>query len=165
MRRNFEYRQKARRCSQWRAFSLLEVIAVVTLIGIVSLAAISRFGNSALENLSAEGYARLLQRDLLQARQRTAATGDNHYLSLTTSGSDVTTYTMWRRASGGDVAVDQPRATPTGLTVSTSHTTLEFDFDGSSLGSYVVTAAGPDRSWQVTTISATGLSQVADVSP
>lgn len=165
MCRNLEYRQKARPCFQGRAFSLLEVIAVVTLIGIVSLAAISRYDNSSLENLSAEGYARLLQRDLLQARQRTAATGDNHYLSLTTSGSDVTTYTMWRRASGGDVAVDQPRATPTGLTVTTSHTTLEFDFDGSALDSYSVTAAGPDRWWQVTTVTATGLSQVTDVSP
>ncbi|MEQ8211069.1 MAG: hypothetical protein RH917_14680 [Lacipirellulaceae bacterium] len=165
MRRNLEYRQKARRCLQWRAFSFLEVIAVVTLIGIVSLAAISRFGHSSLENLSAEGYARLLQRDLMQARQRTVATGDNHYLSLTTIGGEVTTYTMWRRASGGDVAVDQARTTPTGLTVTASHTTLEFDFDGSALASYVVTAAGPDRSWQVSAIPATGLCQVADVSP
>lgn len=165
MRHNSEYRLEARHDFQWRAFSLLEVIAVVTLIGIVSLAAISRFGNATLENLGAEGYARLLQRDLLQARQRTAATGDNHYLSLTTSGSDVTSYSMWRRASGGDVVVDQARVTPQGLTVTASHTALEFDFDGSALASYVVTAAGPDRSWQVSTISATGLSQVTDISP
>ena len=70
----------------------------------------------------------------MQARRRTIATGDNHYLQLTPSAANVTSYTMYRRAAGGDVVVDQTRTVPTGVTCSASHTTLEFDFDGAVAG-------------------------------
>lgn len=158
-------RAKARRCKQRRAFSLLELAAVVLLIGLVGAAAIGRFGTKTLQNISAEGYAQMLALDLAQARQRTIATGDNHYLSMTVSLGDVASYTVFRRAAGGDVAVEPATPTPDGLSVATSHSTLEFDFDGAALAAYSITIDGPQRSWSVAATPLTGAIVATDTTP
>jgi hypothetical protein len=132
------------------------MISVLVIVGLLAAAGVSRFGSGTLENVGAEGFARKLALDLMQARRRTIATGDNHYLQLTLAGSNVSSYTMYRRAAGGDVVVEQTRTTPSGATVSTSHATLEFDFSGASLAAYSITVAGPNRTWSVSTVMATG---------
>jgi prepilin-type N-terminal cleavage/methylation domain-containing protein len=147
---------KARRLQGRRAFSLLELVAVLAIVALVAAAGVSRFGSSTLENVGAEGFARKLALDLMQARRRTIATGDNHYLQLTLAGPNVTDYTMYRRAAGGDVVVDEQRNVPSGATVVASATTLEFDFGGASLAAYTVTVSGPSRTWTVSTVMATG---------
>src|SRR5688500_13413563 len=114
---------KARRPRGRRAFSLLEMVAVAAIVGLLATAGVMRFGSGTLENVGAEGFARRLALDLMQARRRTIATGDNHYLQLTLAGPNVTSYAMFRRAAGGDVAVDEVRSTPQGVTVTTSHAT------------------------------------------
>lgn len=156
---------KARYSGECRAFSLLELTVVLVLVGLVAAAAIGRFGHETLQNLDAEGYARRLALDLTQARQATIASGDNHYLSLTESGGNVTSYAMFRTDAGGDVQVTPDAPTPTGLTVTASHTTLEFDFDGTALGAYDVDVAGPHRSWSVTSVPLTGLVRTAETTP
>jgi len=147
---------KARPPQGRRAFSLLELLAALTIIGVLAAAGITRFGSGTLENVGAEGFARKLALDLMQARRRTIATGDNHYLQLTIVASKVTSYTMWRRAGGGDVVVDETRTVPAGADVTASHATLEFDFDGTALAAYSIAVAGPNRSWTVSTVMATG---------
>lgn len=156
---------KARRAQALRAFSFVEMLAVLAIIGLIAIAGIGRFGSGTLENLDAEAYGRRLALDLAHARQRTIATGDNHYLDLTTSGGEVTTYALVQRASGGDVVVDEPRVTPSGLTVIASHADLEFDFDGSALAGYVVVVSGPTQSWTLTATAATGSVELVDTSP
>jgi prepilin-type N-terminal cleavage/methylation domain-containing protein len=151
-----EYDLKARRPQGRRAFNLLELLAALVIVGLLAIAGISRFGSGTMENVGADGCARKLALDLMQARRRTIATGDNHYLLLDIVGSNVTSYTMYRRAAGGDVAVDQTRTMPAGVTVTASHGTLEFDFDGASLASYSIVVAGPNRTWTVSTVMATG---------
>ena len=148
-----------------RAFSLLELAAVLVIVALLAAATITRLGSSTLDNVGAEGCTRLLALDLIQARRRTIATGDNHYLLLSTAGSSVTGYTMFRRAAGGDVAVDQPRQVAAGVTVISSHATLEFDFDGASLAAYSLSIAGPQRSWSVSTVIATGAVQAVETTP
>ena len=147
---------KARRSRGRRAFSLLEMLSVLVIVALLAAAGVTRFGSSTMENVGAEGFARKLALDLMQARRRTIATGDNHYLQLALAGSNVTSYTMYRRTAGGDVVVDEPRTVPTGVVATASHTTLEFDFGGASLAGYSITVAGPNRSWTVSTIMATG---------
>jgi prepilin-type N-terminal cleavage/methylation domain-containing protein len=147
---------EARRPPGRRAFSLLELISVLAIVALLAAAGVTRFGSGTLENVAAEGFARKLALDLMQARRRTIATGDNHYLQLTVVGSNVTAYTMYRRASGGDVIAEQTRTVPSGATVATSHSTLEFDFGGASLAAYAITVTGPNRSWSVSTTMATG---------
>ncbi|NOY30308.1 MAG: prepilin-type N-terminal cleavage/methylation domain-containing protein, partial [Planctomycetes bacterium] len=146
----------ARRKTLRRAMSLLELTIVVAILGLLSVASITKFGHSALGNGGAEGFARKISLAQVQARRSTISTGDNHYLQMTTSGGNVASYALFRRSSGGDVQVDETRSMPQEVTVTSSATTLEFDFEGAALGAYTVDVAGPNRSWQISTVILTG---------
>jgi prepilin-type N-terminal cleavage/methylation domain-containing protein len=151
----------ARRPTGRRAFSLIELAAVLVIVGLLAAAGLTRWGSNTVQNLSGEGFARRLALDLVQARRRTIATGDNHYLQLSPSAGSVANYTMYRRAAGGDTVVEQTRTVPSGVTASASHATLEFDFDGASLATYSMAIVGPNRTWTITTVMATGAVQTA----
>jgi Zn-dependent alcohol dehydrogenase len=140
-------------------------MAVLALIGLVAAATCGRLGISTLSSASADGYTRRLAIDLMQARRRTIATGENHFLDTIGASGNVTSYQMIRRAAGGDVAVDDVRTTPAGVTVTSTHADLEFDFDGTALGTYVITVNGPVRSWQVSAVMATGTVSVVETTP
>ena len=146
-----------------RAMSLLELTIVVAILGLLSVAAVTRYGQSSLENGGAEGFARKLALSLNYARRSTISTGDNHFLQLAGSGGNVTSYLLIRRASGGDTPVDQTRTVPAGVTVTSADSDLEFDFDGAALGVYSITVAGPDRSWSLSVGMLTGAVQVAEI--
>ncbi len=155
----------ARPADARRAMSLLELAIVASLLGLLALAGISRFGFDTLANGGAEGFARKLSLALMHARRATIATGDNHYLQLATSGGNVTGFTLMRRASGGDVQVDQPRAVPADVTVTSAQSILEFDFDGAALAAYSVSVVGPNRSWNVAATPLTGAIQATETTP
>jgi len=155
----------ARRKTLRRAMSLLELTIVVAILGFLSVASITKFGHSALGNSGAEGFARKLSLAQVHARRSTISTGDNHYLQMTTSGGNATSYALFRRASGGNTQVDETRSVPQGVTVTSSATTLEFDFEGAALGAYTVDIAGPHRSWRVSTVILTGAVRVVETTP
>ncbi len=146
-----------------RAMSLLELAIVIAIVSLLTVASISGYGHNALATGGAEGFARKLALSLVHARRSTIATGDNHYLQLTSSGGSVTSYALIRRASGGDTQVDQTRTVPDNVTVTTSASTLEFDFEGSALATYSITVAGPTRSWSVSVVMLTGAVQVVEL--
>lgn len=146
-----------------RAISFLEITIVLAIAGLLAVASITRYGHNAISNGNAEGVARKLALSLVHARRSTIAMGDNHYLQLTTSGGNVTSYAMIRRASGGDTQVDQTWTIPADVTVTTGATTLEFDFEGSALAAYSVTVAGLDKSWNVSVVMLTGAIQVTEI--
>lgn len=147
-----------------RAFNLIELVAVLAVLSLLALAAITTFGSRTIENLSADAFARRLALDLTQARRRTIATGDNHYLQLTPSAGSPTSYAVFRRVGAGSTQVEPARATPANVTFSASAATLEFDFDGASLAAYTATVVSPNRTWTISTTMATGAVQTA-VSP
>jgi len=142
-----------------RAFNLIEMSAVLAVISLAIAAAISGFGSRTIENLSADGFARRLANDLTQARRRTIATGDNHFLQLTPSAGNATGYALYRRVGAGASQVDEARTRPKGVTFSANNATLEFDFDGAALGVYVATVGAPNRTWTISTTLATGAIQ------
>ncbi len=141
--------------------TLLELTVVLVLLGVFAAVAAARLGPGPLQNFAARADARRLALDLHQAQRRSIATGDNHYLEFTTSGGQAVGYTLYRRLSGGGVqAVDEYREFTQDETVTVSHAQAEFNFEGAALAAYQMTLAGPNRSWQVTVIAATGAVRV-----
>ena len=139
-----------------RGFSLLELLAVITLLGILAGVGITRMNRGTLLDVGAQGDARRVALDLLQARRRAISTGDNHYVLFTMNGGSATGFTVYRRASGGDVAVESPRTVSDDVTITPNTSVAEFAFDGTSLASYTITVAGEAKSWTVQVIPATG---------
>jgi len=162
-RPNTTRRRNSRRVVLHQAMSLLELTIVVAILGLLSVASITRFGDNSLATGGAEGFARKLALSLVHARRSTIATGENHYLQLTSSGGNVTSYVLIWRAGGGDTQVDETRTVPQEVTVTSADSILEYDFEGSALGSYSITVAGPDRSWSVSVVMLTGAVQVVEL--
>lgn len=152
----------ARRGASRRAMSLLELTIVVGILGLLTVAAATKFGNSTLGNGGAEGFARKFALALTHARRSTISSGDNHYLQLTNFNGSIVSYALFRRVSGGDVQVDETRSVPQGVVVTSSAMTLEFNFEGAAIGAYIVSIAGPNRSWDVSVTTLTGSVQVAE---
>ena len=143
----------------------MELLAVVIILGVFAAVAASRLGPGTVVNVGARTHAQRLAVDLLQAKRRSIATGENHYLAFTTGGGgSVTGYTLYRRSvSQGNVAVDEPYQFPSDVVVWVSHNEAEFTFEGSALASYQVSLAGPEQTWQVDVVPTTGLARVAEV--
>ena len=146
-----------------RGVTFLELLVVVTLMGIFVAIAAARYGKTAIGNVGANTDARRLALDMLHAKRRAISTGDNHFLRFTMSGSSADGYTLYRSGSGGDVAVDSYHAFPTNLAVTTTHSEPEFSFEGQALASYQVTLTGPHRTWKITVVTATGTIQVTEL--
>lgn len=147
---------KANRKRLRLALSLLELTVVVAILSLLSISAISRYGHNAVASGNAEGFARKFALSLIHARRSTIATGDNHFVQVNNSGGSILSYSVIRRASGGDVQIDELRIVPSGISAVASNAQLEFDFEGSALNSYTITISGPSRTWQVTVDSLTG---------
>jgi Tfp pilus assembly protein FimT len=147
-----------------RAFAgvtLLELIAVLVLLGVFTAVAMARFGVDPLKNFASQSDARRLASDLVQVRRRAISSGDNHYVELTSGGGAITGYSIYRRlVGGGTEIVDAPRTFVQQETVSATHSQLEFNFEGAALAAYQVTFTGPDRTAQVTVVPVTGAVRV-----
>ena len=145
--------------------TLLELIAVVAILGLFMLVAISRIGPGTLTNFGAQADARRLAFDLLQARRRSISTGDNHYLAFTMVGGEATGYTLYRRSGSGDTAVDSPHMFSSNLIVTTSAADAEFTFEGTALAAYQIELTGPEQTWEVNVVPVTGSVDVLQTTP
>lgn len=146
-----------------RGVTLLELLVVLSITGILTAVAAARFGSGVLGDVASDSQTRRLSLDLLRVQRAAVMTGDNHYVAFTLSGSQATGYQLFRRLSGGGVAaVDVPRVFSDKLTVTVSHTELEYTFEGQALAAYQVTVAGPNRSSQLTVVPLTGAVRVSE---
>src|SRR3954468_20607054 len=102
----------ARRASARRAMTLYELIAVVFIIGIVSLMAVTRYSTTTLADIGATGFARRVSLDCAQARRRAIATGDNHLLRFTLAAGNATQYAVYRRSGASTTLVDDVHTVP-----------------------------------------------------
>jgi type II secretory pathway pseudopilin PulG len=154
----------ARHATACRAMTLLELIAVVLIIGLVGGMAAMRYGGPAIADVGARGFARRLATDCQQAQRRAISTGDDHLLRFSFSGGSATQYALYRQQSGGDVRVDDIRTVPDDVTVTTGGVVdVEFTFTGEALASYSITVQGPDRGWTVTVVQLTGQTLVDEL--
>jgi prepilin-type N-terminal cleavage/methylation domain-containing protein len=142
-------------------FTLLELLAVVTLIGVLALATAGAFRPESIGDLEGQITAQRVAWDLRQARRRAITLGDNHVLSFQASGGTVTSYTLNRRLANNSLTpTDATRQFPTQVTVTASSTAPEFNFEGAALAGYTFTITSPHRTWTVTVAQATGTVQV-----
>jgi type II secretory pathway pseudopilin PulG len=147
----------ARRAAARRAMTLFEIIAVTFIIGIVSLMAVTRYSNTTIADIGAQGFARRVALDCSQARRRAIATGDNHLLRFTLSGGNATQYAVYRKIGGTPTLVDDVHAVPANVTVATGGATdVEFQFTGEALASYTITVTSTDRTRTITVPQVTG---------
>lgn len=147
----------ARRASARRAMTLLELAAVVFIIGLLGVMAATRYGASTVSDVEAQGFARRLALDFSQARRRAIANGNNHFVQFTVSGGQASQYALYRREGANTYLADEARTVPAGVTVTTGGATnVEFTFTGEALGSYTIAVQAPDRTWTVTVPQVTG---------
>jgi hypothetical protein len=135
----------------------MELVTVVLIIGLLGTMAVTRYGSSLIGDVSADGFARRLSLDCLQARRRAISTGVNHLLRFTLDGGDATQYVLYRREGAGVVQEDDVRLVPSDVTVATGGTVdMEFTFTGETLAAYTITITAPDRALTVTVPQLTG---------
>src|SRR5690348_16459018 len=80
-----------------RGFSLLELLAVMTLLGVLAAVGVSRMDRGTLLNVGAQGDARRVALDLHQARRRAISTGDNHFVRFSLTSGKATSFTVFRK--------------------------------------------------------------------
>jgi type II secretory pathway pseudopilin PulG len=145
--------------------SFLELTAVLAIVGLLAISAVTTLGSSTLSNGGAEGFVRKLSLALVHARRATIATGNNHYIQLSPSAAQATSFALYRRTNGGNVLVDQPRNVPQNVSLTSTHAVLEFDFDGAALAGYSLDVAGDNRSWNISVVTLTGSPAVTETTP
>lgn len=153
----------ARRGYPRRAFSLLELTAVVAILGVFAGMGVMRFGHSGVTTLDTNGFVRKFVLDLNQARWRTISTGDTHTIAVNIAGGKVVGYTLYRVTPSGLVAIDNPVPLPKNTTFVAGDTNWTFSFDGSIGGfgsSGSIAIADANYTWNIVTYYATGKAAV-----
>jgi prepilin-type N-terminal cleavage/methylation domain-containing protein len=146
-----------------QAVTLLELIAVVVLLGIFAATVGMRFGRTLFAEFGSRAAARELSLALLSCQRAAIVTGDDHYLEFLSSGGVINQYRIMRDISGTPTLVDGPKPLSPDVTISTSHGTLRFNFEGSALANYQVDVTGNEQVWQVNVIPITGTVNVVQV--
>ena len=146
-----------------RGVSLLELLVVVSIMGVVAIVAVARFGPTVFGDFGSQSDARRLSLDVLQAQRRAISTGDNHFLRFASVAGQITGYTLYRRTDSGPVQLDNFRAFSAQVQVTASDTEMEFNFEGQALAAYRVRLAGAHRSWEVTIVPASGTARVVEL--
>jgi prepilin-type N-terminal cleavage/methylation domain-containing protein len=156
----------ARKLNRRPGVTLLELVMVITVMGIVAAIGAVRFGNSVEANFGSQGEARQLSLAMLRARRIAITTGDNHYIQFdAASPTAATQYSLMRRTGTGDVLVEGPHLLNDEVTVIPSAAAMDFNFEGEAAGAYQVDFNGNGRNWRLNVVPITGAVAVAEVTP
>jgi len=147
--------------NQRRGVTLLELLVVVTLMGIFSTVVTMRFGRTLFAEFGTQSESRRISLAMLHAQRAAITTGANHYVEF--DGTTATTFQVVRTT--GPTVVDGPTDLSSDITVTVSHTQMVFNFEGQALAAYVVDLVGVNRSWQIAVVPVTGAITVTDTSP
>ena len=130
--------------------SLLELLVVITLLGIFSAAAATRFGRDILGDAGVRGGARKMSLAILEAQRGAIRTGDRHAVQFSGPMSNVTSYSVVHITSDGSrIVVDGPHEIPSDYQVSVSAPEASFNFEGNGLSTFTGNFAGPHRTWRI----------------
>lgn len=155
----------ARPLRERRAFSLLELTAVVMIIGLIAGLGITRFGHDSLAQTNGEGFVRKMALGLQLARRQAISEGVNAAVTLTQVGGSVTQWTIVRAAGGGDESTDMAFTVPNDVNVTATAYRWEFDYTGQLVtpsGGGTITIGLTGKGWNLQISAATGHVNVAD---
>ena len=152
--------------SHRRGMSLLELMAVVTLMGIFAAIAIARLGPSVFGDIGSQTDARRVGLALLEAKRRAITAGNNHGVNFQNDTSGKLTFAVVSiDSSGGTSVVDGPFSFSQNVTVTPSHPTMTFTFEGQAVAPYTVSMVGPNKSWRVSVVPVSGSLSTVQIAP
>ncbi|MEO8493726.1 MAG: prepilin-type N-terminal cleavage/methylation domain-containing protein [Planctomycetota bacterium] len=155
-----------RACHRRPGVTLLELVMVITVMGVLAVVGTTRFGQSASANFGSQGEARTLSLSMLRARRVAITTGDNHFIQFNAaSPTAANQYSVMRRTAGGPVLVEGPYTLNKDVTVVASAAQMDFTFEGEAAAAYQVDLTGNGQNWQLNVVPITGAVAVAKVTP
>ncbi len=156
---------KLRRDVQRSAMSLLELIAVVTLMGIISAGVAARYGRDILGDVGVRNGARKLSLGMLEAQRCAIRTGDKHGLQLYGSTGDVSSWAVFREyPDGSREIIDGPFPVPEDYKLSAGSDQILFDFEGNGTNKFEASLDGPHRNWELRVFPLTRMIDCQEVS-
>jgi prepilin-type N-terminal cleavage/methylation domain-containing protein len=147
--------------------TLLELVMVITIMGILAAIGTARYGRSAYANFGSQGEARTVSLVLLRAHRSAIKTGDDHFVQFNAvSPTRATQYSLMRRAGNGTTSlVEGPYVLNADVRVTSSAANLNFNFEGEAAAAYQVDFIGSGQSWRVNVVPITGAVVVSQVAP
>ncbi|MHC2071042.1 pilus assembly FimT family protein [Bremerella sp. T1] len=138
-----------------RGYSLIEMLAVVVILGILAAIGAVRLAPGLKDNLATETDSFRMLMALREARSAAISTGDEHRLRLLQSGGTITGYQI-ERLGGSTTVVEGPHLFSGRAAISQTGSDATFDFQGQAIVAPVLTFVGPNRTDRITVVSATG---------
>lgn len=147
--------------------TLLELVMVITIMGILAAIGTARFGRSVYANFGSHGEARTASLALLRAHRSAIKTGDNHFLQFdAASPTPATRYSLMRLATDGTASlVEGPHVLNPDVRVVASAAELHFNFEGEAAAAYQVDFMGNGRNWRLNVVPITGAVIVSEAVP
>lgn len=152
-------RTDARPRLERRAFSLLELAAVVAITGLLAAAAVVRWGDYALTSASAQGFARSVAQSLHLAQRQAIAEGTPAAVVLTRDGGVVVSLSVVRAGSSGDEVTETVFTVPNGVTLTSPSDRWEFNYSGglnTPVAGGTLGVSDGDWNWDLTVNALTG---------
>lgn len=138
-----------------QGFSLLELLAVVVLLGILAAVGAARLSPGIQGNLANGTDSFRILMALRQARASAISTGDNHRVRLLSTSGVISGFQVEHIGTVTTIVEGPYDFTPeTSVTQTGGDAT--FDFQGLATVAPVLTFTGPDHTHRITVVAATG---------
>ena len=148
-RRRFTRRGRRRARAVRGGVTLLELVAVVTLLGVFAAVAVTR-SDGRFGDVQVRTQARVFAGLLHQAKRRAILTGRDSGVRFVAGGPGVVAAVPVERAGGALVDLGPAVPFPESVSVSTDAPELLFDFEGlGPADGFGITFVGPARTWVV----------------
>jgi prepilin-type N-terminal cleavage/methylation domain-containing protein len=155
-----------------RGVTLLELLVVVTLMGILSSVVVSRYGRDIFGDFGARSEAQQLWLDLEAGRRMAIRSGKEHSIVFSGpvngswTGYDIVEGTSAEARTGKGTSVSgDPRVFPKELVVDGGVKAVSFSFEGHASEAAQWRLTGPNRSWQVRLVPLSGAATVSELGP
>ena len=146
--------------------SLLELLAVIAIMGVLATAVTSRYGRSLIGNTGVRNEARRLSLGLLEAQRASIKSGLQHGVQLNGGTSNATSWSIIRIESDGTRSViDGPLPFNEELRVTSDASEIFFDFEGNGTTEFNVSFVGPERSWALSVLPLTRMIDSRETTP